>query len=88
MGAVTKIQSRGQITLPRDVRRASGFHAGDRVFVRSTGPGVAEIRVLPRMTFEESLRRFHVDTTVDMEQVKRDLEEDIIADVGRTLSND
>lgn len=88
MATLTTVQSRNQITLPKEVRRASGIHAGDSVLVRSTGPGTAELMVIPRITFEESLKRFHSDERVDMEQMKRDLEDDIVADVLRTVKDD
>lgn len=88
MGAVTTIQSRYQVTLPKNVRRASGFHAGDRVLIRSTGPGVAEIRVLPRMTLAEALEKFRIEGPIDMKKLQEDIENDIANDVIRELDND
>jgi|SwirhisoilCB2_FD_contig_31_14657698_length_704_multi_2_in_0_out_0_2 AbrB family looped-hinge helix DNA binding protein len=88
MAEVTKVQSRNQITLPKEVRRASGIKAGDSVLVRSTGPGTIEVRTFPRMTFEESLEKYHVDECVDVNELRRAVEEGIVADVLRTLANE
>lgn len=88
MATMAKVQSRNQITLPREVRRASGIHAGDSVLIRSTGPGTVELKVVPHMTFEESLERFRVNESVDMDQLQRDIGEDIVADVLRTLTDE
>lgn len=71
----TRGQSRNQLTLPKEVRRASGSKAGDTVLIRATGPGTIEVRGLPRMTFEESLAKYRVDACVDPMEMQQAIEE-------------
>lgn len=60
-----KVLARGQITLPREVRRAAQIQPGDAVTFRVIGPGTLEIRVLPRLRLAEALKRYRIDTPVD-----------------------
>ena len=46
-----KITSKGQITVPRDVRRALGLRAGDRLVFESVGQEVRVRAVRPRAHF-------------------------------------
>lgn len=85
---ITKVQSRNQITLPREVRRAAGIHAGDSVLIKSTGPGTVEIKVLPRLTIAELVRRYPIEGPLDMKQLQRDVEDDMAADAIRELNNE
>ena len=65
MSALGKVQSRGQVTLPRAVRQAAGVKPGDTVIVRATGPGTVEIKALPRMTLAEMIERFRIEGPID-----------------------
>ena len=56
--STTKVQSRGQITLPRHVRRAAGIKPGDTVVIRVLGPSHLELQVERRMTLEEAFERW------------------------------
>lgn len=62
---IGRIQPRGQITLPRDVRRAAHIEPGDTVSIRVLEPGKVEIRVLPRLKLAEALERYRIDGPVD-----------------------
>ena len=67
---LAKILARGQVTLPREVRRAAGLKPGDTVVCEVTGPGRVEMHVLPRMTLAETLERYHIDEPIpDWEKV-------------------
>lgn len=83
MAKIVKADSRYRITIPDEARRQMGIQPGDLIIVRSTGPGTVEIKSMSRMTFQDSLELFHSDEAVDMEQLRRDLEEDLIADALR-----
>lgn len=63
---LTKIMTRGQMTLPRKVRDAIDCRPGDTVLVEATGPGLAQLRVLPRLTLEDLLERYKIEGPVDL----------------------
>ena len=65
MTALGKVQSRGQVTLPRAVRQAAGVKPGDTVIVRATGPGKVEIEALPRMTLAEMIEKYRIEGPID-----------------------
>lgn len=54
----TKVQPRGQITLPTGVRRQADIRPGDIVIIRVIGPKRLELEVERTMTLEEALERW------------------------------
>jgi AbrB family looped-hinge helix DNA binding protein len=60
-----KVQARGQITLPKAVRREAGIRAGDTVSLVVTAPGTVELRVLSRLRLADALERYVVTGPVD-----------------------
>jgi AbrB family looped-hinge helix DNA binding protein len=62
---LAKVQARGQVTLPRSVRRELGCKPGDTVAFQSAGHGAVEIRVLPRRSFAELLDRYRIPGEID-----------------------
>jgi bifunctional DNA-binding transcriptional regulator/antitoxin component of YhaV-PrlF toxin-antitoxin module len=65
MLAVGKVLSRGQVTLPRAVRRVAGLEPGDLVTFHTTSPGVVEIKALPRLRLAEALERYQITGPID-----------------------
>jgi AbrB family looped-hinge helix DNA binding protein len=59
------VLARGQVTLPREIRRAADLRPGDRVTFRVTDQGTVEIRALPRLTLSEALERFRIEGAID-----------------------
>ncbi len=57
---MTRVQARGQITLPQEVRKEAGIAPGDAVLIEATGPGTVEVRVLPRLTLAETFERYKI----------------------------
>lgn len=47
--ALVKVQTRGQMTVPRRLRIAMGIDMGTRLICTQTGPDVFECRVLPKL---------------------------------------
>jgi AbrB family looped-hinge helix DNA binding protein len=60
-----KIQTRGQVTLPRAIRQRAGIKPGDVVLFEVIGPGRVEMRTLPRLTLAEALEKYTVSGQVD-----------------------
>src|SRR5438309_6018931 len=62
--AIGKVLGRGQVTLPREIRRAASVRPGDTVVFRVTGPGTIELKTLPRLSLDEALERYHIEGPV------------------------
>ena len=65
MAALSKVQTRGQVTLPRSIRQAAGVKPGDVVLFQPLGPGTVQLKVLPRLTLAEALERYRVEGPID-----------------------
>ena len=78
---IQTIQTRGQLTLTRDVRRAAGIQPGDLVITRVTGPGTVEIKRLPRLRLADLLDRYHIDGPVDIAADREDWHNEAALDV-------
>lgn len=59
-----KVLARGQVTLPRDIRRDADIEPGDTVTFRVTAPGKVEVSVLPRLRLAEALERYRIEAPV------------------------
>jgi len=53
MRKLAKVTSKGQITIPRDVRRRLGVRAGDRVLFEEAGDGVKVTAVRKESPFKK-----------------------------------
>jgi AbrB family looped-hinge helix DNA binding protein len=78
--STTKVQSRGQITLPRHVRRAAGIKPGDTVVIRVVGPSRLELEIERPMTLEEAFDRWEPVLPVPEWDAARDEAEAELAD--------
>lgn len=78
---IGRVQPRGQITIPRDVRRAAHIQPGDTVSIRVLEPGKLEINVLPRLKLAEALERYRIDGPVDIAADRLRWQETAAADV-------
>jgi bifunctional DNA-binding transcriptional regulator/antitoxin component of YhaV-PrlF toxin-antitoxin module len=59
---VARVQARGQVTVPQEIRDACGVAPGTDLLFAKTGPGRFECRVLPsRATLVETTRRYAMD---------------------------
>lgn len=65
MVILSKLLPRGQVTLPRAIRREAGFEPGDTLTLRVTGTGTVEVRALPRLTLAEALARYRIEVPID-----------------------
>ena len=73
-----KVQARGQITLPRAIRRAADIKPGDLIGMKVTGPGRVELHLVSRMTFTEAFERYRIEGPID-EAADREAWQDIAA---------
>jgi AbrB family looped-hinge helix DNA binding protein len=77
-----KIQSRGQITLPAEIRKRVGMEPGDTVAISIYGPNEIRIRSIKPMSIEEAKAKYPLDEStvgVDFNTI-RELAESVAAD--------
>jgi AbrB family looped-hinge helix DNA binding protein len=79
---LSKVQSRGQVTIPADVRRAAGLAAGDVVVIEAAGKGKVQLVVLSvREPLDHVFRRYGGPGAVapDLwDEVAEDIERDAL----------
>ena len=67
---ITRVDSKGRVLIPREVREAAGLKPGSRVRVSAEGRGVVVIRLVERDPSEE-LAEILGDFSLDREARKR-----------------
>lgn len=55
---VTKLQARGQVTIPARIRRAFGWRPGDAITFTARPDGVLELRVLKTHSISELVEKY------------------------------
>ena len=65
MVALSKLLPRGQVTLPKAIRRQAGLRPGDVLTIRVTGEGAVEIKALPRLTVAELVERYPIEGPIN-----------------------
>jgi AbrB family looped-hinge helix DNA binding protein len=78
--ALGRVQSRGQITLPRQVRQAAQIQPGDSVNIQAVGPGRIEVKVVRRLTLQDLLDRYPIDVPVNIAADRETWEEEAAKD--------
>ena len=63
--SLAKVLARGQVTLPREVRRLAGIKPGDALDIQVLGPGRLQFVVLPRIGPRELRERYPIDAEID-----------------------
>jgi AbrB family looped-hinge helix DNA binding protein len=81
MAVLARIQTRGQLTLPRQVREQAGVKAGDVVMVRVTPAGIVELRPLPSLTVDQLVEMFPIEGPIDEARDRDSWEAEAAADV-------
>lgn len=60
---VTKLQSRGQLTIPARVRRMFGWEPGDAITFAARSDGVLELRALKTHSVRELVEKYSQEGT-------------------------
>jgi AbrB family looped-hinge helix DNA binding protein len=84
--ALAKVLSRGQVTLPQEVRQEAGIRPGDILNVYVVGPGELKVEVVPRLSPAEFFEAYRIDLPLDLDQMRQDWEADSAEQVIRELS--
>jgi len=72
---ITKLTSKGQITIPLDVRTRLNLKAGDRLMVNLENEKVA-LKPLPKKSLEEIYGSLPVSGPIDFKKVREIMEEE------------
>lgn len=65
MMALGKVQARGQVTLPRDVREQAHIKPGDTLSFRVIGPGEIRVTALPNLGPRELRDLYPIEGPID-----------------------
>ncbi len=77
---ISRIQPRGQVTIPAKVRKACSLRSGDHVFFEVKDGSVIEVRVLPeRTSVTEMIQRYQVPGTASMSDLREKMAMDIVS---------
>ena len=71
-----KVQSRGQITLPKSIRIEADITLGDLVLFKVLGPSRIEIETIPVKPLSYFLERFRSDAAYDDDQIREAWQEE------------
>lgn len=69
---LTKVQSRGQVTLPKAIRDRAQIKPGDIVGFKVIRPSKIEIKALPINSLEYFWERFQVDEPYDEDRIREE----------------
>jgi AbrB family looped-hinge helix DNA binding protein len=84
--ALAKVLSRGQVTLPQDVRQEANIRPGDTVNVYVVGPGQLKVEVVPRMEPSEFFEAYRIDVPVDLDALRREWEAEAATQIVQDLT--
>jgi bifunctional DNA-binding transcriptional regulator/antitoxin component of YhaV-PrlF toxin-antitoxin module len=75
--SIARVQSRGQVTVPQEIREACGVVPGTDLFFTKTGPARFECQVLPpRHSVAEITARYAMDGPApDLARVREEMGE-------------
>jgi bifunctional DNA-binding transcriptional regulator/antitoxin component of YhaV-PrlF toxin-antitoxin module len=78
--AIARVQTRGQVTIPQEIREACGIVAGADLFFIDAAPGRFECRVLPpRRSLLEVIDEYAVDGVApDLDDMQKEIGEEIL----------
>lgn len=81
---LSRVQSRGQVTISAEVRKAAGIQPGDVVFFEAVGVGKVSLTVLPgREPLKEVFRRYGGPGVVP-ENLWERVEADMAGDISQS----
>jgi AbrB family looped-hinge helix DNA binding protein len=79
--AIAKVLARGQITIPRDVRAKVHLEPGDLVRIEPIGANRFVVEIVPTLSLDEILERYHSDEPVDLARLRSEGEQDAADEV-------
>jgi AbrB family looped-hinge helix DNA binding protein len=78
---ITRVQTRGQVTLPSEARRRAGIKPGDAVRIEAVGPGEIRLRALPSLSPRALRERYPIEGPIDIPRDREAWYDDAARDV-------
>ena len=76
-----KVQARGQVTIPADVRQAAEIRAGDTLLFEVTGAGQLRVVVLPtHPSLDDLFDRYSLPEKFESDRVWAEVDQDMSRD--------
>lgn len=80
MSAMTKVQERGQVTLPKQIRDAAHIKPGDIVIFRVIAPGKVEMESFEPKPLEWWWDNYTYDGPLTVDEIMKLAEGDMVSD--------
>jgi len=79
MSSIARVQARGQVTVPQEIRKACGVEPGRELLFVQTGENRFECQVLLRTSLVELTRRYAMPGSApDLKQLREEMGDDFI----------
>lgn len=76
---ITTLQSRGQLTIPVEIRRACGWEPGDSITFSAKPNGVVELRAIKRQNVRDVVRKYSQDGIApNLDELRQSASDDLI----------
>jgi AbrB family looped-hinge helix DNA binding protein len=86
MSAVLKVQERGQVTLPKDVRDRLDIVPGSLLICTEIGNGVIQLTRVPKLSFDEMFGSWRSQPPTDAAEVEAEIRQAMKAAADEYLS--
>lgn len=73
MSAILKVQERGQVTLPKELRDRLDIVPGTLLVCAEIGDGVVQLTRVPKLTFEEMFGSWREQPPANSEEAEDDI---------------
>jgi bifunctional DNA-binding transcriptional regulator/antitoxin component of YhaV-PrlF toxin-antitoxin module len=86
--SMARVQSRGQVTVPQDVREACGVEPGRDILFVTTGPNSFECWVMPpTLSLEEIFDRFSMEGLApSIDELREEIGEALVREYERDMA--
>lgn len=80
---LARVQPRGQVTIPRDIRQACGVEPGTDLLFTQTGPDSFQCQKVPRQSIVEIIERLSVPGTApDLTELREEMGDEVARELG------
>ncbi len=82
---IARVQSRGQVTVPQEIREACGIDPGTDLLFRPIGPGTFECRALPpQRSLLEAVEHYSMPGHApDLNQLREEMGDELAREYAR-----
>ena len=86
---MARVQPRGQVTIPQDIRGACGIEPGTYLLFIQTGPDSFQCQKLPYRSVTETIERLMVPGVApDLAKLREEMGDEMAQDIGSHLPDE